>query len=250
MALKRPNRKKRRPTKRRAFKKALRPLKHAVGLTSQGRPPKDLQKFEVKIYDSGIVSTTVNSTGFIGCVNGMSQNVYNTTRVGNRIHMKYVDLKYSITSQQVVNNVNAMFRCLLIYDKESNGTMAPITNGGVYNAGGTNGILDTAITTGNSTVNCMEQYYFINKERYVVLYDEAFPLIPKEAGVALLINQTIFKNVRIPLNTYVMYSTGQSGFDSITEGSLLVCFMTDQLAGGGTNIGSIKLNTRVFFTDS
>jgi len=108
----------------------------------------------------------------IQAINLCQQGAGLCNRVGNKISMKSLRMRFALTSTGVASNITQYQRVMIIYDRQPTGSY-PAVNTILSTINGSNGIVNGTWTE-NINPNRLDQY--------VVLYDHYFPLPPATSG--------------------------------------------------------------------
>jgi len=154
-----------------------------------------------------------------GIVNGTTLN----QRIGSRVQYTYVSLRGVIEPDGAVP---ALARILILYDKE--------TNAGTF--GSTAGLLIKEPYSG-ATVKALGQYDPLYLDRFKVLYDKSFGVMPVASFAE---SNMIPIDVTIPVNLPGIWNSG-----AIPRGSIVLC-LCGYYASGDPNF---NYTFRVGFTD-
>lgn len=184
---------------------------------------------ELKIIDSGPVADTTAPTMVIVLLNGVAQGTEYNTRQGRHIMMKSLALRFSV-NDGATTSVQDMVRCMVVYDKASNGAAAPA---------GTDILNATAVW--HSPLNLS------NRERFVVLKEWTFgtPAVVYTAGaVTAGGGPAAVRKLYLPMNKPVIFNTTTAAQGAISSGALYFCYLSRN-----SNTTSMLYNSRVRFID-
>ena len=213
--------------KRRAARRAT----VTVGRT----PTKRVQKVHrvVRGYPYGTraelkaVDTTINqvadTTGAVTLLNGIARGDDINERVGRRVRL--ASLQASIVNYVTpATGIDQTHRCLIVYDKQSNGVAPAITD-----------VLVSASTVAMPNLD--------NRQRFVILYDKLMHLnAAAEPG-----SMVAFKiNKRLPYG--VQFNSGDAGTVADIQTGGLFFITIGSIAAGGT-AGTFSGRVRVRYTD-
>ena len=213
--------------KRRAARRAT----VTVGRT----PTKRVQKVHrvVRGYPYGTraelkaVDTTINqvadTTGAVTLLNGVARGDDINQRVGRRVRL--ASLQASIVNYVTpATGIDQTHRCLIVYDKQSNGVAPAITD-----------VLVSASTVAMPNLD--------NRQRFVILYDKLMHLnAAAEPG-----SMVAFKiNKRLPYG--VQFNSGDAGTVADIQTGGLFFITIGSIAAGGT-AGTFSGRVRVRYTD-
>lgn len=153
-------------------------------------------------------------------INGIAQGVANNERVGRKIRMKKIQIRYIV--EPVSGSNPSQARIMIVYDKQPNGAL-PIV-GDVVNGG---------------------QFYsfnvLANSDRFVVLMDEI-----SESCQSSVTNISGQRHVNIDLET--VFGGTTAGIASINSGSVFIMAANNSDPTVGT-VSSMFFTTRVRYTD-
>nr|WAE42720.1 MAG: capsid protein [Cressdnaviricota sp.] len=172
---------------------------------------------------SRAMSDTVDSTGTIACMNGTTMGSDLSNRVGRQIEMRSIEMKVYMN---VISGtgVDQEMRCLLVYDRQTNGVSATITD-----------ILDTN--------NCQSLRNLDNRKRFKILMDKRFTFEASGQNPSHCV-WDYYRKLRHP----VQYNSGNAGtVADIASGALYIIFFGDKVAGVTSGHEETKL--RIRFTD-
>jgi hypothetical protein len=179
-------------------------------------------KQEAKFIDTTVTMPgTGVTTGVLTLVNSTVQGTSSIARVGNRIHMKSMLLRLNLA---VVSPTSAStrIRCLVVYDKESNGAAPAATD-----------ILQ-------ADTNCAPNNLY-RPGRFITLIDE---YLEPQNGTAV----GYFLNRYVKLGLPVLYNSGNAGtIADFSAGSVYVLINSNGMAY--TSIGG-NTYSRIRFTDA
>lgn len=162
--------------------------------------------------------TPDNVTGTFSCLNLVAQGDTNTSRTGNSILMRSVNIniRYSINASASHSTI----RTILFWDKEANGSTPIISD-----------ILATASALGN--------YNHDEASRFQVLYDK--PLVLSNTGT-----QELYKRIYKRLQRHTHFDGTTAAVADIVDYSLWLFFVSDE----ATNVPAINFNSQVLFIDN
>lgn len=177
---------------------------------------------ERKFLDNNITlpATTV-ATGVLTLLNGCAQGTTAITRVGTRIYMKSVHIRMNL-SVNVPTSASTAIRCLVVYDKESNGA-APLATDILAQ--------DTSCAANN----------LYRPGRFTTLMDEFIhPMNGNACGY--------FIDRYVKIGLPVLFNSGNAGtVADISSGAVYVLINTNSMAY--TNITG-NTNARIRYTDA
>lgn len=181
--------------------------------------------------DSG---TPTNPNSYF-LINGISQGTDATTRIGRKIKMKSLQIRWTVSTQLPATGLNPAglvagdVRVLVVYDRQCNGVLPAVTD-----------ILQSG------TVSCVTSPMNLNnRERFIVLVDKFFHLDPQGPG------SHVFRCYRkIPASAQdVIFNAGNAGTiaDIVTGAVIVVTATTVQATVAGAIDGNMY--TRIRFLD-
>lgn len=179
---------------------------------------------ELKVIDTQVVTGPVLTTGTVTLLNGVAQGTDFTDRIGRKINIKSIHMKYFV---QAYNSVDVplgdIFRIMLVWDYQTNGALAAVTD-----------ILTTA--------DILSGINLTNRDRFKVLYDKRHTMGAIEyTGAAPVAGDTIprFGQRYIKCNMPVVFGGTGATVGSIQTGSLILLTIMNTSATGFAS------NTRV-----
>lgn len=175
-------------------------------------------EFDFKDTTTGVSPT---SGGSMTLLNGMTQGDTASSREGNSIRMKSLDLRFYLTNNSTAVNTNT--RVMLVHDKQPNGSTALVTD-----------VL--------ATNNVVSPRNLDNRKRFKVIYDRTFSL--STAGPSNL-NSAFYKK---DFNQHVaFYNASNAGtIADISTGALFLLLLSDQ----AVNAPTINYYFRLRFIDN
>lgn len=217
-------------------KKTKKTYKKQKGVNSM--LPHDKAKAEKKFFDIALSGAIGLTAGVNHLCNPIGQALTASGRIGNRIELKSVQYKCQLFSNTTGIPSDTSVRLMLVYDKECDGTLPPVT--GVSN---TTAILDNTIgNLGTALPLNINQ-----KDRYVVLSDKLVSM--KHNGTAtapIKLNFTVEKWKG--LNTHTQYNDGTSGIATINTGAIYFMAISDVQIGFNNEPSHIT-SVRLRYTD-
>lgn len=186
---------------------------------------------ELKVIDTQVVTAPLLTAGTVTLLNGVAQGTDFTDRIGRKINIKSIHMKYYI---QAYNNVDVplgdIIRVMLVWDYQTNGALAAVTD-----------VLTSADVL--SGVN------LTNRERFKILYDKRHTMGAIEYTAAAPVagdTQPRFAQRFIRCNYPMVFGGTAATVGSIQTGSLMLLTITASSATG------FAANTRVRcrFSDS
>lgn len=186
---------------------------------------------ELKVIDTQVVTAPVLTAGTATLLNGVAQGTDFTDRIGRKVNIRSIHLKYYI---QAYNSVDVplgdIFRIMLVWDYQTNGALAAVTD-----------ILTTADVL--SGVN------LTNRDRFKVLYDKRHTMGAIEYSAAAVAggdSTPKFAQRYIKCNYPMVFGGTGATVGSIQTGSLiLVTLMSTSATGFASNT-----RVRCRFSDS
>lgn len=192
--------------------------------TFKAKPKKSLliqptKALELKNFDAPVSALALTSNVFTA---GQPANLIVTgdtalDRTGRKVLMKSFYLRYSFASSAAANATQV--RILVVYDKQTNGTLPAIT--------------DVVTVNDALALNNLN-----NSQRFVTICDHISPMTP---FVTANSNGVIFKK----LNLEAMYSASTGAITDIATGSIVV-FIAPL---GLVNTSTISYKARIRFAD-
>lgn len=178
---------------------------------------------EKKFVDTA-TTTDVTTTAFIGAMNIMAQGTSASTRIGQRILCKSIELRGIFERENPATTTTEDFRIMVLYDRQANGALPAATD-----------ILVTAAPTAFRNMGSTERFY--------CLLDEHIDISTPEGGRATL---PYHKFIKINLPT-VFNASNAGTIADITSGSLILFYVGNN-AAGADDINCL-MNMRVRYTD-
>lgn len=164
---------------------------------TRGRPsPTEVKAFDVVLgspvtpviiapYATAVIVEPASWAGNSGltCVNEIRQGTAFYERIGSKVQVKSVDCRFSIVQSNPATSSNeaGVIRCMLIYDRQCNGSFPAFTD--IFSSANVAGVGYT-----NSGVN------MTNRDRFVILADQMEQIDP---GGSLSKAVKLFRNVRL-----------------------------------------------------
>jgi hypothetical protein len=181
-----------------------------------------LVNIETKYSDTWGTGTADNTTGFIQCLNLISQGTDLTNRVGDSIRMQHMEFKFSPTVS--ITAFATSVRVLIIRDLENNGANPAMTD------------IFTGISTTQSPYLPLN---FINtRTRFSILYDEILCVsYGGDATAACAYHSTH--------NGHIRFRGSSAAAGSLAQGSLFMVVLSNET----TNVPSFKYQFRLEYTD-
>lgn len=183
-------------------------------------------KSELKFIDNSLgplaVVAATNNWTLQALLNGVQSGSTATTRIGRKMVMKSILLRYS-ASLAATSTGGSPVRVLVVYDKQANAAAPAIT--------------DILLADDFESPNNLS-----NRDRFVTIFDHITQPISIQNNYSVA--DTLYKK----LNLETMFNTGSAGtIADITSGS--VYLLTSQDGSIGTANASIQLYTRIRFDD-
>lgn len=186
---------------------------------------------ELKYIDNSDIATAIDETGTITLLNGLLNGTSATTRVGMKINMRSVHLKYFITgpvysSFNAANAFSQHVRIMLVLDLQPNGVTLSLSD-----------LLEDT-TTGIGVVSSL---YMANSARFKVLYDKRQWVQPNvvipgsttatqsySAVVWTSANKSVYDEIYLKLSHEVQYADSNNGdITDIKTGALFLIAVAD-----------------------
>lgn len=185
---------------------------------------------EWKTIDSGPIGpTAVPTAGSLTLLNGVAQGVAFTERVGRVMHMTSILLRLFITPDTTTSSQSGDFvRAMIVYDSQSNSAAPAIAD-----------ILSTASFSAPNNLN--------NRERFLILRDQFFPLTPTNYSAGDIVAgdpEVDCLEIAMNLGLDTVFSGTGSTIASIQTGSLFLLLISANATY------SCLFNSRVRFVDS
>lgn len=168
--------------------------------------------------------TLVNGTGIIECLNLCAQGSDFTQRIGRKITMKNINIRYELTEITDTTSVTQWVRVLIVYDRATDGALPAITD----------------VLTSDTSVAFMN---LNNRERFWVLMDETTTL--NEEGPAGAYVQRFIKLGKKGVDVVYNNTTGVIG--AISTGGIYAIIIPDAFQMGSDV--QINFSARIKFTD-
>lgn len=183
---------------------------------------------ELKWVEYFNIAAIAASASFVGAlVNDPLQGTNESERIGRRIQMVYLDVKF-IYVPNALSTLDQLLRVIIFIDRQANGT-TPSTASLVANS-----------STASQTI--ISHRYESNRDRYRFLHDQVYTSNYNGESI-------IKRHFTIPLSgrdSKVTFSTLSAGtVADINTNSMWVYFVTDQSA----NQPTFSLSTRLRFYD-
>lgn len=186
---------------------------------------------ELKVIDNQQVIAPLLTTGSIALVNGVAQGTDFTDRIGRKVVVKSIHLKYYV---QAYNNVDVplgdIVRVLLVWDYQANGSLAAV--GDVL-----------------TNVDVLGGINLTNRERFKILYDKRHTFGAIEyTGAAPVAGDSrpVFAQRYIKCNMPMVFAGTANTIGSIQTGSMLLMVVTASSSTGYA--GNFRIRTR--FSDA
>lgn len=197
----------------------------AVARTLRSRMP------ELKYVDTS-TSDTLAGHSVVTLLNGTAEGITPTTRIGTKIQM--VSIHFQATLENALTDADHdMFRCWLVYDKQTNGVSPAYTD-----------IFKTA-----SDVNAIRN--LDKRQRFKVLFDSKRISLPAQANTLTTpyyngvppVHSFIecYKKINLPVN----YGADTAAITSISAGALFLVIVATSSDAGVT----LATQTRIRYTD-
>lgn len=186
------------------------------GVATDGPQGPERKKFD------NIGATTVNTgaPAVLSLTSGIAQGVTANNRIGDRIHLKAVDIELNITQALTAINQFGYMDAFLVWDKQPDGAVA--------NANAIFQNITTNLTFGNQD----------NLERFIVLKRESFKF-----DFAYGLTATAKWHSTFDLATRFPTATGSPNTNDI-----YLCFLSPNAAAVGTSV-LVNSIARITFTD-
>lgn len=179
---------------------------------------------ETKWFLAEAAATSLSTTPSMTVLNIVQQGDTGTTRDGNKILMTMVDLRV----QLVVSDPTNLIRCLVVYDRQSNGSNPSTV--GITN------ILDTVAAASQTMAPQLQP----TKRRYKILLDRLFTM-------DLVNKYTWMLHKRIKVNRYTEYNGNAGSSADIVTGGLYLIFVSDSSA---ISHPTMQFTAKMFYKDT
>ena len=181
---------------------------------------------ELKYIDASTVGTVIDESGNITLLNGLLTGTSATSRVGMRIQMRSVHLKYMINGPVYTNPASTSpmaqtVRIMLVLDMQPNGATFALSD-----------LLEDT-TPGIGIVSSL---YMANAARFKVLYDKrvtvtAAIVTASAAEVQFAENKTVYDETYLKLSHEVHYANSNNGdITDMRTGALFLVTLCDTAA--------------------
>lgn len=178
---------------------------------------------EFKFIDVGPKNANINNAIHFELLNGMGMGTSASTRIGRQVILRSVQVRGAI-QVTLTTGIRQQIRVMLVYDRQSNGVTAGITD--VLNA---------------SDVASMKN--LSNKRRFKVMMDKFILLSAADlAGEQQVLD--FYRRLRHP----VMFNDGNAGDISDIESGALYLIMFGEVASGATD-ANMYFSCRVRYTE-
>lgn len=198
---------------------------------------------ELKYIDNSDIATVIDESGNFTLLNALALGTAATARVGMRINMRSVHLKYILTAP-VYNSINTAFlyrsqvRVMLVLDLQPNGATPALSD-----------ILEDT-TAGIGIVSSL---YMANAARFKILYDKRHTLQASTVVGTTIVyipdDSQIYDETYMKLSHEVHYSDSNNGdITDIKTGALFLVTMCSTASAGQQP--AITSYTRVRYHDN
>lgn len=207
--------------------------------------PMQVPKGEIKTVD---INPTSNNFRLVATpptgnlLNGLQTGAGYFNRIGSKIRMKSIQLRGVIT--QSATAVEGYLRMLIVYDKQSNGTLPDLVD-----------IIESRNNAGTALTTIYSQAKTENRERFEIIRDKVWrnPSATFTGGVQTNgpsypgVDDSWEFNEFIKLNSKkVSYKNSTGGISDITTGSLMVFFF----CAGTDSAWTCNWSSRLRFYDN
>jgi len=208
-------------------------------MATRGYTPNSVEK---KAIDLGSTSINVSTSGAVQLLNACVQGTDINNRIGRKIVLKsvfiqgYIFLENAVAPTSPTLVAAQVGRVMLVWDKQANATVAPIT-----------AILDSALPESQLRLENRDRFVIIKTKQYS--FDPMIYNTTATQSVASL-NGTMrnFKWYK-KLNHEVIFNSGNAGtIGDIASGALYLVAVGSVAAGAGTDI-NLRITSRVRFDD-
>lgn len=186
-------------------------------------------RMEDKQLGTNLINQLSDNVAQFFLLNGISQGGDQGQRVGDRIRMKHLDLRYSAT-QAGTGTGSQCIRVIIFVDRQPNGAAPSATQL----------FLDT--TAGEEYVS---PFNINGSKRYKILYDKFHDI--QRVGGATDTRSVVSKNKqKIKINMPVVYNGTTSGIASINTNALYCAIVGDQASGANASVSFDAVPSLIF----
>lgn len=185
---------------------------------------------DITIRNTGLITLGQTTSNAALLLNGVAPGTGSGQRIGRRITLRSIDLKFEFTvvDNAGVGNVSSPLRLLVVYDRQPNAATP----------GATQMLLTDELTSPNNLAN---------SRRFETLFDEIVPCVGSAGPASCMVHR--YKKLQHDME----FNTGSAGtVADIVSGAIWFLAWQDgtiAVGGGGVTITS-TLYTRVRFTDN
>lgn len=149
-------------------------VKH-VAAASRGR------SFRPSVYDSNLNNATIGNAGTVLLMNNIAQGTGYDNRQQQSVSMQSVTISASVYTGASSTNVESAFRCMVVLDKQQSASAVFLGVGGINT--------ESLLLNTQSTDPMVFLRNPTTFDRYVVLYDKSFSVLPyvQAAGAPTII---------------------------------------------------------------
>lgn len=187
--------------------------------------PRKPLSVELKNFDTNNTITPLAGVGTwqIQNLNTFGQGVTSSDRVGRKITMKKISLRWFISATGAAGS-GGCGRFKIVYDKQTNGAQPAVTD--IF-----------AINNGLSHNN------LFNSERFITIFDSLTPSL----AVNDLANSRGQENFKKTMNLDTMYLSGGTGIADVGTGGLFILY--SQQVQSAASINTFSYSCRIRYTD-
>lgn len=206
---------------------------------AKSKPVKNLERRVTKLErqdELKFIDTTnagpLSSTPTSVCLNAITRGDDPDERIGDEVTAQYLNMK--LRFYQAAGTVAGQVRCLIFWDKQSNGIAPTILS----STDPVQGLLDNRVITSTQ----LSPHSYITKDRYVVLYDKLILINPDDSTADKVV--VYKKNIKLH-GCKVKYEGSTGTFASIATRALWFCFVSTS-----ATIAVPTHTFRLWYTDS
>lgn len=188
------------------------------------------RKFLDNVFESGTLQ--FDTTGTVTAINAMAQGTTQSTRIGNKITMKSVYIRYRVTNG-AASIAATMFRVLIVYDTQTNAATPAL--GDILQAG-----------PADPTLRMMN---LANRDRFKILYEDTFTpvgTVVSDTSATTEWQEYRTRFININLDTIFNNTSGGTVAD-IQTGGLFLVTMSNFPTGANEPLG--VATTRIRYVD-
>lgn len=168
-------------------------------------------------------------TAVLFFVNGIAEGVSENQRIGERVRLKTLDLRFQFDKSAANVNASTTCRFTILWDRQPNGGLATVAQ-----------VLET-VTGTNNVLDMCSPYNAQNRKRFQVLKDARFTLNDGH-------NESRVFHWRVPLrNKTPQYNGAGAAIGNVNTGALLMMILGDITQGG--NVTVLDMTTRLWYVE-